>query len=137
MRDQRASNHRGVALGCTHHPRALVVRWQTRRGIYSKELLIFGLEIIAISVAVVEGIKKPMTCDEFVDSLQAFRDDELTLPERIRAQEHLVGCEKCSVYLRRYEQTIKLAKSSASDDAEAAPLPESLVRRIMAARRRS
>jgi len=137
MRDPRASKHRGVALGCTDHPRALVIRWQPREVSIRRNVFIFGLEIIAISVAVVEGIKKPMTCDEFVDSLQAFRDDELTLPERIRVQEHLVGCEKCSVYLRRYEQTIKLAKSTASDDAEAAPLPESLVRRIVAARRRS
>jgi anti-sigma factor RsiW len=78
-----------------------------------------------------------MTCRELVDSLQAFRDDELRLPERIRAQEHLASCDKCSAYLRRYEQTIELAKSTASDSADAAPLPESLVRRIMAARPRS
>lgn len=75
-----------------------------------------------------------MTCEEFADSLQAFRDDELKLPERIRAQEHLARCEKCSARLRRYEQTINLAKGIASENADAAPLPESLVRRIMAAR---
>jgi anti-sigma factor RsiW len=78
-----------------------------------------------------------MTCEEFVDSLQAFRDNELTLPERIRAREHLAICEECPAYLRRYEQTIKLAKSIASDSADAIPLSESLVRRIVTARRRS
>jgi anti-sigma factor RsiW len=81
--------------------------------------------------------EEPMTCRELVDSLQAFRDNELTLAERIRAREHLASCEKCSAYLRRYEQTIRFAKSTASDSADATPLPESLVRRIVAARRRS
>jgi anti-sigma factor RsiW len=47
--------------------------------------------------------KNPMTCEEFVDSLQAFLDDELMSPERIRAQEHLSSCDKCFAYLRGYE----------------------------------
>jgi anti-sigma factor RsiW len=79
--------------------------------------------------------ENPMSCKEFVDSLQAFRDDELTSPDRIRAQEHLASCEKCSAYLHRYEQTIQVAKNTASDNADSALLPESLVRRIVAARR--
>lgn len=83
------------------------------------------------------GMKKnSMTCEEFVSSLQAFRDDELTSPHRTRAEEHLTGCEKCSAYLRGYERTIELAKSTASDSADSAPLPEGLVRRIVAARHR-
>jgi anti-sigma factor RsiW len=81
--------------------------------------------------------KNPMTCEEFVDSLQAFRDDELSSPDRIRAHEHLTGCEKCSAYLRGYEQTIELAKRAASDSGVSASLPENLVRRIMAVQRRS
>jgi hypothetical protein len=34
----------------------------------------------------------PMTFQRFVASLQAFRDDELTSPDCIRAQEHLAAC---------------------------------------------
>ena len=81
--------------------------------------------------------KNPMTCEEFVNSLGAFRDGDLTLPERIRAQEHLATCDKCSAYLRGYERTIELAKNTLSNRAVSAVSPENLVRRIMAARRRS
>jgi anti-sigma factor RsiW len=80
--------------------------------------------------------KNPMTCEEFVDSLGAFWDGDLTSPDRIRAQEHLTGCDKCSAYLRGYEQAIELAKKTLSTRVSAA-LPENLVRRIMVARRRS
>jgi len=75
-----------------------------------------------------------MTCEKFVASLQAFRDDELTSPDRIRAQEHLAACAKCSAYVRGYKRTIELAKSCASDSDDLAALPESLVRKIVAAR---
>ena len=81
--------------------------------------------------------KNPMTCEEFIDSLAAFRDSELTPPDRIRTQEHLASCEKCSAYLRGYERTIELAKTSASDIGPSSALPQNLVRRIMAARHRS
>jgi anti-sigma factor RsiW len=84
------------------------------------------------------GIKKNlMTCEEFVDSLAAFRDDELAPADRIRVQEHLAGCGRCSAYLRQYERTIQLAKKTRSDSNLWLPLPENLVRRIMASRRRS
>jgi anti-sigma factor RsiW len=81
--------------------------------------------------------KNPMTCKEFVESLPAFRDDELTPRDRMRAQGHLAGCERCSAYLLGYEQTIELAKRTASDRDTSTVLPENLVRRMMAARRRS
>src|SRR5258708_33452961 len=76
----------------------------------------------------------PMTCERFVSSLQAFRDDELTSSDRIRAQEHLAACAKCSAYVRGYERTIELAKSSASASDDLTALPESLVRKIVTAR---
>jgi predicted anti-sigma-YlaC factor YlaD len=85
----------------------------------------------------VQGMKKnPMTCEEFVDSLAAFRDDEQTLPDRIRAQEHLASCDKCSAYLRGHEWTIELAKKTPSNSAVSAVLPENLARGIAAAQRR-
>ena len=74
-----------------------------------------------------------MTCQELIDSLAAFRDDELTSPEQIRAQEHLTSCDKCSAYLRGYERTIELAKRTASNSRLSPGLPENLVRRITAA----
>jgi anti-sigma factor RsiW len=80
--------------------------------------------------------KNPMTCEQFVDSLAAFRDGDMTSPDRIRAQGHLASCDKCSAYLRGYERTIELAKKTLSSRVSAV-LPENLVRRIMAAQRRS
>jgi hypothetical protein len=44
--------------------------------------------------------KSPMACEDFVRSLPSFRDNELAPTDRIRAQEHLDRCRKCSVYLR-------------------------------------
>ena len=77
-----------------------------------------------------------MTCEEFVDSLGAFRDGELTSPDRVRARNHLGRCEKCFAYMHGYERTIELAKRSAPDRGVSAALPEDLVRKILAARRR-
>jgi predicted anti-sigma-YlaC factor YlaD len=79
--------------------------------------------------------KHPMTCEEFVDSLAAFLEDELTLPDGIRAQKHLSSCDRCSAYLCGYERTVQLAKF-ASESGVSPILPENLVRRIMAVRRR-
>jgi anti-sigma factor RsiW len=71
------------------------------------------------------------------DSLGAFRDGDLTSVDRIRAQKHLTGCDKCSAYLRAYEATIQIAKSAGPENSVSAALTENLVRRIMAARGQS
>jgi predicted anti-sigma-YlaC factor YlaD len=81
--------------------------------------------------------KNPITCEEFVDSLGAFLEGELTPSDRIRAQEHLTSCDKCSAYLSGYERTIELAKTTRPNGAVSAVLPENLVHSIMAAWRRS
>ncbi|MBV8361214.1 MAG: zf-HC2 domain-containing protein [Deltaproteobacteria bacterium] len=81
--------------------------------------------------------KNSITCEEFVDSLGAFLEGELTSPDRIRAQEHLSSCDNCSAYVCGYERTVELAKKTHSNSAVSAALPEDLVRRIMTTRRRS
>ena len=94
--------------------------------------LFFGEADASLSGADMKN--NPMTCEGFVASLQAFRDD---VAGRIRAQEQLAGCLKCSAYLRGYKRTIELAKSSASGSDDLTALTESLVRKIVAGRRRS
>jgi hypothetical protein len=87
---------------------------------------------------VLEGMNRnPMTCKEFVNSLAAFRDDELGPGDYVPANDHLVSCDACFAYSRKYERTIKLAKESADDINLSLALPEDLVRRIIAARSRS
>jgi predicted anti-sigma-YlaC factor YlaD len=98
-----------------------------------------GNDLICCDIlAPFEGMNKtPMTCREFVDSLGAFLDEELTSPEHIRAQEHLTSCDKCSAYRRDYEWTVELAKKSGCNSAVSSVLPEDLVRKIIAGRHRS
>jgi anti-sigma factor RsiW len=74
-----------------------------------------------------------MNCEEFRACLQAFTDNELPRAVRLRAESHLIDCEKCPTYLKGYRRTIELAKNSASDE-DLSLLPEKLVRRILAAR---
>ena len=81
--------------------------------------------------------KNPMTCQEFADSLPAYRENELTPAARIRAHEHLAGCKKCAAYTRGYERTIEFAKAASADRLGKTELPEDLVRKIVAALRRS
>jgi hypothetical protein len=62
-------------------------------------------------LATFEGMKKNrMMCKEFVGSLAAFGDGEMTSPDRVRAEEQLTSGDECSAYLRRYERTIDLAR---------------------------
>ena len=79
--------------------------------------------------------KNRMTCEEFVESLQKLLVDELTPADRVRASKHLAGCHQCSAYLDDYKRTIELAKSAAADAADLTALPESLIRRIVNARK--
>jgi len=78
-----------------------------------------------------------MTCQEFVENLQAFLDAELDWPERERADAHVSGCGKCAAYLGGYVQTVKLARDVGRGEANPQRISENLVRRILAARRRS
>ena len=78
----------------------------------------------------------PITCEDFVRALSAFRDDELSRPDDAHGRQHLAACQKCRAYLHDYEITIELAKSIATDSAETDPLPEFLVQRIVSAGRR-
>jgi anti-sigma factor RsiW len=81
--------------------------------------------------------KKPMTCQEFVDVLPAYRERELSAGERTGAEEHLAGCEQCATYARGYDRTIELAKAASAGPSREEKLPEALVRKILAAHRGS
>jgi anti-sigma factor RsiW len=79
-----------------------------------------------------------MTCREFTDFLADYLDGDLALAERSRFDEHLAECPDCLVYLRGYEQTVRLGKALCRDDHDAVDdaVPEELVRAILAARTR-
>jgi hypothetical protein len=78
-----------------------------------------------------------MTCQGFVDLLPAYREHELSVGDRIAADEHLADCYQCANYARGYDRTIELAKAVSTGSSREEKLPEALVRKILAARRGS
>ena len=73
-----------------------------------------------------------MTCREVSEFLLAYRDGELEAAQRQEFEAHLALCADCVNYLRAYEKTLELGRAAlaTSDD----PVPEGLVRAIVAAR---
>ena len=74
-----------------------------------------------------------ITCQELIDFIDGYRDNELTTEQRTEFERHLAVCPSCVAYLKTYEQTIHLARSASNEQAPE-DIPESLLRAILAAR---
>ncbi|MGC3965847.1 MAG: zf-HC2 domain-containing protein [Pirellulales bacterium] len=85
-----------------------------------------------------------LSCREICDFMMAFLDGDLPAGERAVFEEHLALCPPCVQYLDSYKKTIALSKQAL--DAKAAqdpcggsapqpPIPEGLVKAILAARK--
>jgi anti-sigma factor RsiW len=77
-----------------------------------------------------------ITCQELIDFIASYRDNELTPNQRAEFERHLSVCPSCVAYLETYEQTIALTQA-AGDDPVPEDVPESLVQAILAARKGS
>ena len=77
-----------------------------------------------------------MTCRELSDFLLDYVSGALVPEERARFEEHLGECDDCVVYLRTYEETIKLGRGAFAhpDDPVPEDVPGELLRAILAAR---
>jgi anti-sigma factor RsiW len=77
-----------------------------------------------------------MTCREFIEFLLEYLSGELPQNERAKFEEHLTLCPHCVVYLRSYEETVRLGKAVFTDPDEPVPaeVPEELVQAILASR---
>jgi anti-sigma factor RsiW len=73
-----------------------------------------------------------MTCQQLIDFISRYRDNELSSDERDAFEQHLASCSSCAAYLKTYEQTILLTKVSA-DEPVPPEVPDSLVKAILAA----
>jgi anti-sigma factor RsiW len=73
-----------------------------------------------------------MTCQQLVDFIGRYRDNELEQDAREEFERHLAVCPSCVAYLKTYEQTVLLAKASAEEPVPA-EVPDSLVKAILAA----
>lgn len=74
-----------------------------------------------------------ITCQELIDFIASYRDNELSPDQRVEFERHLSVCPSCVAYLKTYEQTIALTRAT-GDDPVPEEVPESLVRAILALR---
>ena len=81
-------------------------------------------------------LKPYITCQQLIDFIASYRDNELTPDERSEFDRHLSVCPSCVAYLKTYEQTVLLAKASAGDPVPD-EIPELLVKAILEARNKS
>jgi anti-sigma factor RsiW len=76
-----------------------------------------------------------LTCNEVIDFLGAYVEDELPSAVRVRFDEHVAVCPACVDYIETYRQTKVLTRRAAEQEArpEEDGAPESLVAAILAA----
>lgn len=80
-----------------------------------------------------------LTCRDVVEFLAAYLDGELEPPQRHAFETHLAKCDDCVVYIRSYEETVRLGKSAFSklDEPAEGSVPRGLAEAILAARRKA
>ena len=76
-----------------------------------------------------------MNCRELTEFLLDYDSDELPAEVRAHFEEHLRRCPECVCYLKTYQATVR-ACHEAGTPADLPPLPEGLVRAILASRGR-
>ena len=77
-----------------------------------------------------------MTCRELIEFLMDYHAGTLPAAQRASFEAHLALCPPCVVYLKTYDEAVKLGKGACSnpDDAVTDQIPEELVQAILAAR---
>lgn len=79
-----------------------------------------------------------ITCRQLIDFLGDYVASELAADDEREIARHLAVCPSCVAYLDSYARTIRLERAAfaAPEAAQPSPLPEELVRRILAVRSR-
>lgn len=80
-----------------------------------------------------------MTCQEFVDFLMAYLDEELAPAQREAFDGHMVACPECVTYLETYRDAVRLGRRALCESPDAPvpdEVPDDLVQAILAARER-
>lgn len=76
-----------------------------------------------------------ISCREAEEFIDRYLDGELSAIQNLKFRLHIALCVECQEYLRAYKTSRSLAKSSMERDAgETGPMPDDLVRAILAAR---
>jgi len=82
------------------------------------------------------GNSPHLTCQQLIDFIMSYLDNELPDDQRAEFDRHMAACPSCVDYLETYEKTVRLTKTEA-DDPVPAEVPESLVQAILAARKKT
>ena len=78
-----------------------------------------------------------MTCRDVIEFLHDYLGHELPDAQRVEFERHIKHCPPCQNYLETYEATIRLGKDACCETSkEPPPMPEELVKAILAARAR-
>jgi len=77
-----------------------------------------------------------MTCRDIIGFLDDYVSGELPEVQRAVFEKHVACCPPCKNYLQSYEATIRLGKVACCESKEPPPIPEELVKAILAARAR-
>ena len=75
-----------------------------------------------------------MTCQQLIDFIMSYLDNELPPDQRAEFDRHMAVCPSCVNYLRTYEKSVLLAKACASEPVPE-EVPDSLVQAILASQR--
>jgi anti-sigma factor RsiW len=83
-------------------------------------------------------VSRYISCQELIDFLDRYVDDELPAPTRVKFEEHLEVCDACVEYLHSYRETIRLAADAWQDEELAIEdVPSQLIDAILAVRDRA
>lgn len=79
-----------------------------------------------------------VSCEHCVEFLLDYLDGRLSDEERFKFESHIAFCGDCKVFLDNYRKAAALTQSLTRDERvrAAGPVPEELVRAILAARKR-
>ena len=80
-----------------------------------------------------------MTCREVVDFLTEYLEGALPTEQHRLFTTHLEECRDCVMYVKSYEEAVRLGKTALSrtDEPVSPDVPEELVQGILTARRKS
>lgn len=76
-----------------------------------------------------------MTCREVIDFLMEYLNGELSPAQKSSFDHHLSLCPACQKYLASYRTAVELGKKSLKEE-DVPPVPEALVKAILAAKKK-
>ncbi len=77
-----------------------------------------------------------ITCQEVVEYLMAYVNDELSPAERTAMDAHLKVCPACVSFLETYQQTLIYEREAFSQPDLEEAIPEELIQAILTARKK-